>query len=74
MKVFEIRWYCRNCGKRFIEKYEKGDEIESQHVGFYLKHHKCTGIIGCKYCRNILCPNCDSKNIDKRSVKPIKGK
>lgn len=70
--VFRIEYRCTNCGKKFSEKYYKGDNVTN--IGWdnkiKLYSHLCDGSISCPHCMIIKCPNCESDNIEieKREV------
>ena len=56
--MFEVDFYCPNCGYEWTERFEKGDEVSATGAGPFLTSHTCIGRQFCN-CRTIRCPNCD---------------
>lgn len=71
MKTFKVNYECMNCKLKFFDNYEKGDEIEEHFNDVSLNSHKCTHDAVCKFCKTIICPNCESKKIKILKREPI---
>ena len=56
--VFVVKFECKNCGAVWEEKYYKGDRVEENYWGVYVKDHRCTHKISCPYCHKVQCPVC----------------
>lgn len=71
-KVFRMDYYCRNCSKNWLEDYEAGNSIIERifQAKVILSSNKCTGNIGCHYCKTIECPVCKSENISIKKRSP----
>ena len=70
--MFKVEFRCANCGSEWTEAFKRGDRLEDQYQGPWLKAADCSHDFSCKACRYIECPNCGlSVDVSIKSQQPV---